>query len=242
MLEKIHVGKKTQPPRILIYGAEGIGKSSVAATFPKPIFIATEDGLGNIDCASFPICKSFNDVILCLNSLVENQHEFKTVVIDSVTWLQTLIFAELCTQHGVSSIEKVLGGYSKGYIQALTLWEQVLELLQRLRLEKRMIVLLLGHTEVKKIENPEVSAFDQFMPNLHHKASEKIRQWCDLVLFATREFGAAKGEKSGGQRILRCENSPMCIAKSRFPIPEILPMSWPALAAALYPKKETKAE
>ncbi|MGL6193912.1 MAG: AAA family ATPase, partial [Thermoguttaceae bacterium] len=147
-------------------------------------------------------------------------------------------FAELCTQYGVTSIEKVLGGYSKGYIQALTLWEQVLQLLQQLRLEKRMIILLLGHTEVKKIENPEVTAFDQFLPNLHHKASEKVRQWCDLVLFATREFGAAKGEKSGGERILRCVNSPMCVAKSRFQIPEILPMSWAALAAALYPKKE----
>ena len=61
-LEKIHTGKK--PPRIMLYGTEGIGKSTFAAQAPSPIFLPTEDGLGEIDCASFPLCKKYTDTVI----------------------------------------------------------------------------------------------------------------------------------------------------------------------------------
>ena len=87
LLEQIRSGRRHSPPRFLIYGTEGIGKSTTASQAPKPIFIPTEDGLDQIDCHSFPLAKSLDDVEAALQALLAKQHDFQTVVIDSLDWL-----------------------------------------------------------------------------------------------------------------------------------------------------------
>ncbi|MCL2649234.1 MAG: ATP-binding protein [Phycisphaerales bacterium] len=87
-LQNIHRGRKHLPPRLLVYGTEGIGKTTLAAAAPSPIFIPTEDGLDQIDCASFPLAKNFADVENALRSLIHEKHEFETVVIDSCDWAE----------------------------------------------------------------------------------------------------------------------------------------------------------
>jgi len=233
LLEQVHSGRRHRPPRLLIYGTEGIGKSTLAAQAPAPIFIPTEDGLDQIECASFPLAQSFDDVLSYLATLATEEHQYQTVVIDSADWLERLIFDHVCKQYGAKSIEKVDGGYGKGYVHALTQWRQVIDALRYLREQKGMVVVVLAHAKIEKFADPESTAFDRFSPRLNKNATALLCEWCDAILLATRERGAAKGEKSGGQRILRCVGSPACVAKNRYGLPETLPLSWPALMNGL---------
>jgi hypothetical protein len=247
LMERIHSGRRHTPPRLLIYGTEGIGKSTTAAQAPNPIFIPTEDGLDQIDCSSFPLASNLADVESALQSLLNDEHDFASVVIDSVDWLERLIWDVLCEQYGVSSIEKVDGGYAKGYTHALTHWRKVLNGLNALRSKRGMCVILLAHAKVEKFEDPEHSSYDRYSPRLHKHATALITEWVDAVLFATRkiitkteEGGFGRGRtvaaglgKDGGDRVLRAVGSPACVAKNRYDLPAELPLSWPALMQAL---------
>ena len=125
MLDTIQSGRENRPPRIMIYGSEGVGKSTFAASAPNPVFIQTEDGLGELDCRKFPLAHSLAEVLAQLTALRDEQHDFQTVVVDSADWLERLIFDEVCREYGVRNIEKADGGYGKGYTHALTHWRKV---------------------------------------------------------------------------------------------------------------------
>ena len=243
LLEQVHQGPKHSPPRFLIYGVEGIGKSSTAAQAPNSIFIPTEDGIDQIDCANFPLASKLAEVEAAIQTLTYEEHPYEVVVIDSVDWLEQLVWDQLCEKYGVSSIEKVDGGYGKGYIYALTIWRKILNDLNTLRNLRNMCVILLAHAKVEKFEDPEHSRYDRYSPRLHKHASALLTEWADGVLFATRKiitktedagFGrdrtiAAGLGRAGGERILRCVGSPACVAKNRFSLPAELPLSWQAI-------------
>ena len=247
LMEQIHRGPRPSPPRFLIYGIEGIGKSSTAAQAPNPIFIPTEDGLDQIDCASFPLATTLADVDRSLQALIHDEHPFETVVIDSIDWLERLIWDALCKREGAAHIEKVDGGYGKGYTHALTLWRQVLNHLNILRNERRMCVVLVAHAKVEKFEDPESTAYDRYLPRLNKHANALLVEWADAVLFATRRMKTEKEDigfnkkrtvaagmgKDGGDRVLRCVGSPACVAKNRYRLPAELPLSWAALMEAM---------
>jgi len=247
LMTQVHTGRRHSPPRLLVYGVEGIGKSTLAAGSPSPIFIPTEDGLDQIECASFPLATTLADVQAALQSLLQEQHDFETVVLDSADWLERLIWDALCEQYGVTSIEKVDGGYAKGYTHALTPWRSILNDLNALRNQRGMCVILLAHAKVEKFEDPEHSAYDRYSPRLHKHATALITEWVDAVLFATRKIitkteeagfnrtrtTAAGLGTGGGERILRCVGSPACVAKNRYDLPAELPLAWPELMAGL---------
>jgi len=256
LLEQIRSGRRHSPPRFLIYGTEGIGKSTTASQAPKPIFIPTEDGLDQIDCHSFPLAKSLDDVDSAVQVLSNEKHDFETLVVDSLDWLEQLVWDKLCQQYGVTNIEKVDGGYAKGYTHALTHWRRLLDSLNKLRLERGMCIVLLAHAKVEKFEDPEHSAYDRYSPRLHKHATALISEWCDGVLFATRKiitktedagFGrdrtiASGLGKDGGDRVLRCVGSPTCVAKNRYNLPAELALSWPALMEAFLNPSPTNEE
>ncbi|MCB9850830.1 MAG: ATP-binding protein, partial [Phycisphaerales bacterium] len=154
-LNQVHTGRRATPPRFVIYGSEGVGKSTVAAQAPRPIFVPTEDGLDQIDCSSFPLAQTFTEVEAALRALLTEAHEYQSVVIDSLDWLERLIWDELCRQFAVTSIEKVDGGYAKGYTHALGHWRRILDLLNALRTQRSMCVILLAHAKVERFEDPE---------------------------------------------------------------------------------------
>jgi len=247
LLEQIHSGRRHSPPRLLIYGTEGIGKSQTASQAPRPIFIPTEDGLDQIDCDSFPLAATLADVTGALETLVNEDHDYQTVVIDSLDWLERLVWDVLCEQYGVTSIEKVDGGYARGYTHALTHWRKVLNDLDTLRNRRGMCVIALAHAKVEKFDDPEHTAYDRYSPRLHKHANALVTEWADAVLFATRKIitrtedagfnrtrtTAAGLGQDGGERILRCVGSPACIAKNRYDLPADLPLSWSALMTAM---------
>ena len=240
LISSITKGREAQPPRIMIYGSEGVGKSTFAALAPNPVFVQTEDGLSEIDCSKFPLAKSFDDVVLQLQAVRDEQHDYGTVVIDSLDWLERLVWDRVCADYGVKSIEKADGGYGKGYVHALTYWRQIVSLLNDIRARKGMAVILIAHAAVERFEDPEHAAYDRYTPRLHKKACSLICEWVDAVLFASRRLRvdsttgkAAPVGADGGERILRTNGSPACIAKNRFGLPTELPLSWAAFVEAL---------
>ncbi len=247
MLENLHSGPRRVPPRLLIYGREGVGKSTTAAQAPHPVFLPTEDGLDQIDCRSFPLAKSYKDVLAALAALRAEPHDFETVVLDSLDWLERLIWDEICREFGVRSIEKADGGYAKGYIHALGPWREVLAQLDALRAERHMAVILLAHAKVETFADPESAAYDRYSPRLHKHAAALLVEWADAVLFATHKYRTQSEDAGfnrtrtiavplgaeGGERVLRTVGGPACIAKNRFSLPAELPLSWPALVSAL---------
>jgi len=246
LLVTIQSGRQSRPPRVLLYGVEGIGKSSFGSQAPKPIFIQTEDGLDEINCDRFPLATTFDEVISALKTLQSESHDYESVVIDSLDWLERLVWDKLCEQYAVASIEKVDGGYARGYMLALSLWREVLDLLNALR-NRGMVVILIAHSKVERFEDPESSPYDRYSPRLHKHAGALINEWCDAVLFATRKMRTQSEDggfnrkrtiahaigKDGGERIMRAYGSPSCVAKNRYGIAEELPLSWPAFVDAI---------
>ena len=188
LLSTVTTGKTSQPPRIMIYGTEGVGKSTFASSAPNPIFIQTEDGLSEIDTSKFPLCTSFDDVVSQLKAIRDEEHSFNTVVIDSLDWLERLIWDRVCQDYGVKSIEKADGGFGKGYVHALTYWRQIVSLLNEIRVKKSLAVILIAHTKVERFEDPEHPAYDRYSPRLHKLANSLICEWVDAVLFAKRRM------------------------------------------------------
>ncbi len=247
LLNQIESGRSSAPPRILVYGTEGIGKSTLAANAPNAIFIQTEDGLGEIDCHKFPLAQTFDDVSQALSDLAVEQHDFQTVAIDSLDWLERLVWDRVCEDYGAKSIEKVDGGYGKGYVYSLGYWRQLLDKFVALHKQRSMAIILLAHAKVEKFDDPESSPYDRYSPRLHKHASALVTEWCDAVLFATRKIrtqteDAGFGRKrttahaigaDGGERILRTVGGPSCVAKNRYSLDGELPLDWNALLASI---------
>ena len=242
LLENIQTGRENKPPRLMVYGQEGVGKSTLGASAPDAIFVQTEDGLGEIDCRKFPLAQNLGDVLAALTALRDEDHNFRTVVIDSLDWLERLIFDEVCKEFGVRSIEKADGGFGKGYVDALVHWRKVLSLLDELRNKRGMMVILLAHAKVERFEDPENTAYDRYAPRLHKHAASLISEWVDAVMFATKRMRVSKDGDTrsitspigadGGERVLRTNGSPACIAKNRFSLPNEIPLSWDAFLQA----------
>ena len=235
ILSSITRGRTLDAPRIILYGMEGIGKSTFAANFPSPIFIQTEDGLGMIDCAKFPLAKSFDEVFQELVALETEPNEFKTIVIDSLDWLERLIWDKVAQDSKVNNIEQI--GFGKGYTMALTFWRIVLDHLESLH-NQGQIILLLAHAVAEDYSDPEVNSLKRFTPRLHKTARSLVAEYVDVILLATRAFGAAKGDQNN-PRIVRTEASPYQVAKSRFSIPAELPLD---ADAVLYSIKQAQNE
>lgn len=241
MLDTIKSGKESRPPRIMIYGAEGIGKSTFAASAPNPVFIQTEDGLGEIDCSKFPLATKVEDVTAALTCLRDEPHNFQTVVIDSADWLEQFIFDKICDKYGVNSIEKADGGFGRGYYRAFDIWKDIVKLLQELHDKRNMTIILVAHAAVKPFKDPENSAYDRYIPKLHIFAADYIVEWADAVFFANKRFRVSKENDrsiaspigaNGGDRVMRTISSPACVAKNRYGLPQELPLSWQAFVEA----------
>jgi hypothetical protein len=218
--------KKHKPPRIILYGVHGLGKSTFGSLAPSPVFIQTEDGLDSLDVPAFPLAKSFDEVMQYIGELAEQNHEFKTLVVDSVDWLEPLIWAQVCAEHNVKAIDEI--GYGKGYGFALDIWAQYIDALNYLRDEKDMMIIQLAHSHVKRFENPETEAYDRYEMKLNVKAAGKLQEHSDIVLFGNY-FTAVKKDKDGmkerkraigsGERILYTTERPAATAKNRYNLP-----------------------
>jgi hypothetical protein len=222
---------KVKPPLILIHGVAGIGKTTFATNAPRPIIIPVEDGLGGIQCESFPKPSKYQDVVDAMVSLLSGEHNYKTLILDSTSALEPLIWKDVVAEEnkdkakkkkdGYESIEDI--GYAKGYIFSLPYWERLVSLAQQLRDERKMCVIFIAHTLVKRFDNPEGDPYDRYQIALHEKAADLIKRQFDVVGFANYEVSIVKKDSADtkgkaigtGERTLYLQESPAKIAKAR---------------------------
>lgn len=241
-LGAITKGRQRRPMRVVLYGTEGVGKSTFAADAPRPIFIPTEDGSDHLDVERMPKATSYGDVVDALSVLATERHDYRTAVIDTLDSLEPLVWSRVCaTRPGdsgkrVSSIEEY--GFAKGYIYALDVWREILDRLDTLREERGMNVILIAHSALVTIKSPDTQDWQRHDLKLHHKSSALVREWAEHVLFATVEQSTAKINNrikvvGHGDRVIHTTSSPLAAAKTRSGAPPTLPLSWHAFVEAV---------
>lgn len=229
-----------KPPKILLYGVEGIGKSSWAASAQaagrNPIFIPTEDGVNQIKCPKFPQAKDTKTVFRCLEELLHEAHSYDMVIVDSVDWLEKFIWEELCLKFRVEALSKV--SYGNGYGEAETKWADFLKIFDQL-VEKGIAVILIAHAGIQKIESPDGSSYDNYAPKLHVNSKGKgimrtMMEWADCVFFCKyQQFTDSKDEGFNrkrtvvtgvGKRMIYTTKQASFDAKNRYSLPPEIPM------------------
>lgn len=217
----------TEPPRILLYGVVKIGKTTLAAEFPEPVFLQIEEGTpGDLEITSFGKLKTFEDVMDAFGALYQEEHDFKTVVIDSLDMLEPLVWAETCKRNGWKSIEDP--GYGKGYVEAENVWRDYVEAVNALR-ERGMTTVQIAHSETVRFEPPGMEPYNRYHIKLHKRAAALVSQEADVIAFVNYDVNIKKTDvgfnkkathaEGGGLRIIHLEERPAFIAGNRYGMP-----------------------
>lgn len=237
-LDAVVKGRQQRPLRVLLYGVEGIGKSTFGASAPAPIFLAPEDGTAHLDVHRLPVPTTWEEVIEAVRMLAVQPHAYRTLVVDTVDWIEPLLWAHICQRDGKKDIEDY--SYGKGYVAALDQWRVFVAELERMREKTGMAVILLAHSWVKPFKNPEGDDYDRYELKVHPKAGGLLKEWTDVVLFANWETFAAKDEKtkrvrgvSTGARLVYTTRTAAYDAKNRYDLPESLPLDWGEFCTAV---------
>lgn len=237
-LDMITKGKLRKPISVVCYGPEGVGKSSFGAGAPRPIFVGAEDGTAQLDVERMPAPESWDDILDAVRVLTNDPHEYKTLVLDTLDWIEPMIWAYCCNRDGEPNIEAY--GYGKGFQVALDEWRLLIAALERLMRTKGMNIVLLAHSWIKAFKNPQGEDFDRYELKIHGKAGGLVKEWAEAVLFANWETFAKEDSKtkrvkgvSTGARLLYTERKAAYDAKNRYSLPEELPLGWDDFAAAI---------
>lgn len=251
-------GIQFKPIKTVVYGPEGIGKSTFASKFPAPLFIDTEGSTTRLDVARTDTPSSLSMLSSMLTELSHNDHGFKTLVIDTADWAEKLCVKAVCSKHeGKSGIEDF--GYGKGYTYVYEEMARLLDLLNTIW-EHGMNIVITAHAAIRKFEQPdEMGAYDRWELKLINapkcNVCAMVKEWADMVLFANyKTFPVAvdkEGKKykaQGGKRVMYTSHSPCWDAKNRFGLAPELPFEFdqiahlfnaqPAPKAAPVPKPE----
>ena len=229
--KSLRKGKQEIPPRICIYGGHGIGKSTLASQFPKPIFISTEDGLDSLDVVSFPRANTVTDVVESIKTLIKEDHEYKTVVIDSVDWLvEPLIVQNVESSHEAKDL-----AYGKGQMLVAEEFREILQGLDVLRTKRNMNVVLIAHSAVIRFEDPRTEPYDRYQPKLPNRCNALLMEWADVLAFAAFKVIIRKADTgfnntknrgvTTGERLLHFVENPAYAAKNRYACPDEVEMN-----------------
>lgn len=227
-MKNVTKGKIAEPIRVLLYGTEGIGKSTFAAAAPGPIFLDSDVGTGELDVARFPQPETWAECMEAIDTLLNEKHDHQTFVLDTADALEKLIIREVCRAHGKKSIEDF--GYGKGHVFALDAWNQFIDKLNAIH-TKGMHIVLLAHAQVKLFNNPAGDDYDRYRLKLNEKAGALLKEWAKAVLFAN--YKTYTHEKEGktrvlgdGSRVMYTEHRPAFDAKNRYGLPYEMPLDW----------------
>jgi len=235
-LKKLERPKGQRPIIATFFGEGGMGKSTLAAMFPKPVFIRTEDGTaslaGNDDVMLFPLVSSSQEVLDQIEALATQEHEFKTLVIDSITQLATLIEHEIvAADPKAKSINQAGGGYGAGYNTAAEKHRQVREWAGALAYERGMNVVFIGHADTETLDLPDFDPFARYTVRMHKKSLPHYTDNVDLVgLIRLKTYVRGDGDKkraiSTGDREIICFPQASSVTKNRFNITDPLPFTF----------------
>ncbi len=254
-LNSVTKGVVYKPYRMILCGKEKIGKSTFGANAPNPIFIPikNEEGIDMLDVASFPTVTTYEELLEAFTALF-SEHDFKTVVIDSVSALEPLIHDKVCRENNADSIEKALGGYAKGYVEALRYWREIMAALDGLR-ENGINTILIGHATIKSQPDPNGDNYDKFTLDLHKKATETLFRWSDIIGFANAKVAVVKTDagfnkkdnkvRDLNQRVLHTQSNASLPSGGRGiygHLPKELPLDYDAFVKAVEDAKEQLAK
>ena len=230
-------GRKARAQKVVIYGPEGIGKSSFASQFPDPVFIDTEGSTDNMDVARLDKPTSWAMLKNEIAFIKANPDACKTLVIDTIDWAEQLAVDYVCAQHQKNGIEDF--GWGKGYTYVQEEIGRLLNSLGEL-VDNGINVVLTAHAQIKKFEQPdEMGSYDRYELKLGQKSSSKtaplVKEWADMVLFAnyktivmTTDTGKKKAQ--GGERVMYTNHRPAWDAKNRHGLPDQLPFTYDSIA------------
>lgn len=234
---EITKGKQARAQRVVIYGTEGIGKSTLAAQFPDPVFIDTEGSTSNMDVKRFGKPTSWTMLMNEIAFVKANPGCCKTLVIDTVDWAEQLCVEHVCAFHGKKGIEDF--GYGNGYTYVREEMGRLLNKLQEL-VDSGVHVVLTAHSQLRKFERPEEEgAYDRYELKLGKKTGSQtsplIKEWADIVLFCNYQLMVVKSETNkakayGGERFMYTTHHPAWDAKNRHGLPPKLPMDYASIA------------
>jgi hypothetical protein len=270
-LGNVKRGKIKTAHRYVIYGPEGIGKSSLLASAPAPIVIDIEDGTGNLDIPRYMfrdeqaghVPRTFTDVLDAITDLTDNEHSYKTLGIDTADRLESLIWQHMLARDSKSSALNKSGkaltsiveyGYGKGYDMAVDEWRELCRRLDALRMSRAMDIVILAHAQIRNFKNPVGEDYDRYGLRINEKAAGWLREWSDVTGFACFEEGASKEVAddsrargySTGRRLLRFTRSAVADAKTRLLLPSEMTLDpingWARIAAAVCASDEQTPE
>lgn len=227
----IKKGASKKPPRILLIGVEGVGKTSFGADLPAPLFICAEDGLVGPqfgDTASFAP-NDWSHLLSFLDHMAQNELGYKSLVIDTLDWIEPKLFAHVVSAARKSDIRSIEDfGFGKGYALAADEFRQLLTRLDRV-VAKGITVAILAHTQVKPFNNPVGDNYDRYEPKVCKQVAALAKEWVDAVLFARfdtwakKDGGKAKGQ-GGDVRVVHTTHCAGWDAKNRYGLPETMPL------------------
>ena len=222
--------------KVGIYGPEGVGKTTFASNFPGVVYIDTEGSTKHMDVARFDPPAELGDVLEQLNWVLGNAEQVGTIVIDTVDWLEKLIFQAVCAEKKIQNIEDI--GYGKGYVYAKQKMQQILELLDAI-VARGVHVVLVCHSMIRKFELPdEMGSYDRYTLKLNEKnIAPLIKEWVDMLLFVnyktdvvTGTDGKTKKGKGGQKRVMYANHNACWDAKNRFGLPDEMPFDYNQIA------------
>ena len=220
--------------KVVIYGPEGIGKSTLASRFPEPVYIDTEGSTSHMDVARFPAPTSWSMLLQEVQYVKDNPASCMTLVLDTADWAEQLCIQHVCATRQVKGIEDF--GYGKGYTYVKEAFGQLLNLLTDIR-DKGINVVVTAHAQMRKFEQPdELGAYDRWELKLSKQCAPILKEWADMVLFCNYKTmvvnvdgqGAKKGKNKaqGGRRVMYTSHHPCWDAKNRFGLPEEAEMDY----------------
>lgn len=221
--------------KAVVYGPEGIGKTTFAAQFPDPLFIDTEGGTKRIDVKrADPAPTSWEMLMGYIGEAAADPEICGTLVIDTADWAEQLCIAHVCGAQGVKGIEDI--GYGKGYTYVKEEFGKMLNRLQDV-IERGVNVVLCAHSTIRKFEQPdEMGAYDRYELKLSKQCSPLVKEWADMLLFANyktivtvKDDGKAKAQ--GNRRVMHANHAAAWDAKNRCGLPDEMPFDYAQIAA-----------
>lgn len=221
-------------PRIVLHGAEGVGKTSFASNFPNPVFIQTEDGLRGLEknVAAHPVATTFEEFMTYMKDPENQKHD--TLVIDTGDWMEKLLAKYLIRTHGGgnkdATLVNILGGYGAGYEKLQSEWLNILHILDWYNKAHNMSIIMICHTALVSQKNSMLGEYDRAVLSLYQSKSNPnvgIRsstvEWCDIVGYAYQPATASRAGNSaiasaglGGGNKLAVEPHPAYQAKNKY--------------------------
>lgn len=232
-------GKIPSAKKVVIYGPEGIGKSTFASRFPDPVFIDTEGSTKDMDVARLPEASSWQMITEEIEYIRTNPNTCRTIVVDTIDWAERMCVEHICQKHRKNGIEDF--GYGNGYVYVAEEFGRFLNKLEEV-VKAGVNVVLTAHSQVRKFEQPdEMGAYDRYELKLGKKTSSQtsplVKEWADMLLFANyKTYSVAtddKGKKfkaQGGERVLYTSHHSCWDAKNRYGLPDQVPFSYDSIA------------